>query len=125
MAGFLIDANLPYRFSLWRGPEYRHVFDLDDTWSDLQIWEYAKREDLTIVSKDTDFSALAMLNEPPPRVIHLRIGNMRMRELQALLRRSLARGPCAQPVASVSARLRGPYRRGSLILKIRTTSLFR
>ncbi len=87
MAGFLIDANLPYRFSLWRGPEYRHVFDLDDTWSDLQIWEYAKREELTIVTKDTDFSALAMLSEPPPRVIHLRIGNMRMRELQALLRR--------------------------------------
>jgi predicted nuclease of predicted toxin-antitoxin system len=87
VAGFLIDANLPYRLSLWRGSEYRHVFDLGDTWSDLQIWEYAKREDLTIVSKDTDFSALAMLNEPPPRVIHLRIGNMRMRDLQALLRR--------------------------------------
>jgi predicted nuclease of predicted toxin-antitoxin system len=85
MVGFLIDANLPYRFSLWRGSDYRHVFDLDDTWSDLQIWEYAKREELTIVTKDTDFSALAMLSEPPPRVIQLRIGNLRMRDLHALL----------------------------------------
>ncbi len=87
MAGFLIDANLPYRFSLWRGSDYRHVLDFDDTCSDLQIWEYAKRENLTIVSKDTDFSALAMLNEPPPRVIHLRIGNLRIRDLHALLNR--------------------------------------
>lgn len=87
MAGFLIDANLPYRFSLWRGSEYRHVFDLDDAWSDVDIWEYAKREELTIVTKDTDFSALAMLSEPPPRVIQLRIGNMRIRDLHALLHR--------------------------------------
>ena len=71
MAGFLIDANLPYRFSLWRGPEYRHVFDLNDTWPDLQIWEYAKREEQTIVTKGTDFSALAILSESPSQVINL------------------------------------------------------
>ena len=87
MARYLIDANLPYRFSLWRGPEYRHVFDLDDEWTDLQVWEFARREGLTIVTKDADFSVLAMLSEPPPRVIHLRIGNLRMRELHAFLQR--------------------------------------
>lgn len=31
---FLIDANLPYRFDLWRDPAFTHVFDLDDTWTD-------------------------------------------------------------------------------------------
>jgi predicted nuclease of predicted toxin-antitoxin system len=45
MAKFLIDANLPYRFSLWRGPDYVHVFD----WADWEIWDYAKMRDLTIV----------------------------------------------------------------------------
>jgi hypothetical protein len=37
MAKFLIDANLPYRFSLWQGPDYVHVFDLNDRWADWEI----------------------------------------------------------------------------------------
>lgn len=87
MAGFLIDANLPYRFALWQRSEYRHVFDLDDTWRDSEIWKYAKAEGLTIVTKDADFSARAMVSEPPPWVIHLRIGNLRMRDFHELLQR--------------------------------------
>jgi predicted nuclease of predicted toxin-antitoxin system len=85
MARFLIDANLPYRFALWQGLEYTHVFDLDDTWPDSEIWRYAKAEGLTIVTKDADFSARAMVSQPPPRVIHLRIGNLRMRDFHKLL----------------------------------------
>lgn len=85
MAGFLIDANLPYRFALWQGSEYTHVFDLDDSWPDSEIWQYAKAEGLTIVTKDADFSTRAMVSQPPPRVIHLRIGNLRMRDFHKLL----------------------------------------
>lgn len=87
MARYLIDANLPYRFSLWHGEAYRHVYDLNDAWSDLQIWEYARHENLIIVTKDADFSALAMLSEPPPKVVHLKIGNLRIRDFHTLLRR--------------------------------------
>lgn len=87
MARFLIDANLPYRFRLWQGPDYVHVFDLNDMWPDSEIWRYAREQRLTIVTKDADFSILAILNEPPPWVIHLRIDNMKMRELHAFLQR--------------------------------------
>jgi len=31
---YLIDANLPYYFSLWEGEEFIHQTDLGDTWSD-------------------------------------------------------------------------------------------
>jgi predicted nuclease of predicted toxin-antitoxin system len=41
MAKYLIDANLPYRFSSWYGSDYIHVFDLNDRWSDWEIWDYA------------------------------------------------------------------------------------
>ena len=47
---------------------------------DSEIWEYAKQGNLTIVTKDTDFSDKIMLSKPPPRVIHIRFGNMRMKE---------------------------------------------
>ncbi|WP_372504546.1 DUF5615 family PIN-like protein [Thiothrix lacustris] len=33
-----------------------------------------------IVTKDADFSDLILLNDPPPRIIHIRTGNMKMRE---------------------------------------------
>ena len=80
MASFLIDANLPYYFELWRGDDFLHVFDLNDEWSDSEIWNYAKEHCLTIVTKDADFSDRIILNEPPPRVIHARIGNIRIRD---------------------------------------------
>ncbi len=70
MTRFLIDVNLPYYFSIWRGPDYVHVRDLDDEWTDSQVWKHAKQADLTIVTKDTDFSDRVLLSTPPPRVIH-------------------------------------------------------
>jgi predicted nuclease of predicted toxin-antitoxin system len=80
MAGYLIDVNLPYYFSVWRGTDYIHVRDLNDGWTDAQVWDHAKREGLTIVSKDADFSARILIEAPPPRVIHIRLGNLKMRE---------------------------------------------
>jgi predicted nuclease of predicted toxin-antitoxin system len=80
MAKYLIDVNLPYYFSLWQGPDYIHQRDINDKWPDTQVWRYAKGENLTIVSKDADFSARALLEAPPPRVIHIRFGNLKMRE---------------------------------------------
>ncbi|MDO8294495.1 MAG: DUF5615 family PIN-like protein [Gallionella sp.] len=87
MPKFLIDANLPYRFALWQGEDFAHVFDIGDDLPDSAIWQYAEQNDLIIVSKDADFSDRIMLSEPPPRVVHLRIGNMRMRDLFEFLHR--------------------------------------
>ena len=80
MAGFVIDVNLPYYFSVWNGPDFVHLRDLGDAWTDTRVWSYAKQEGLTIVTKDTDFSDRVLLASPPPRVIHIRVGNMNMRE---------------------------------------------
>lgn len=88
---FLIDANLPYYFSLWHAANFTHVYEIDSGMSDEAIWEHAKRQDLTIVTKDADFSDRIMLDAPPPRVIHLRIGNMTISELHDFLSRNWAR----------------------------------
>ena len=85
MKKFLIDVNLPRYFSLWSSDEYEHVVNINDELKDSQIWLYAKQQHLTIVTKDADFSELALLNEPPPRVIHIRFGNMKMREFHQTL----------------------------------------
>ncbi|MFN3406063.1 MAG: DUF5615 family PIN-like protein [Cytophagaceae bacterium] len=85
MADFLIDVNLPYYFSLWNSPEYIHQTNINDCWTDNQIWDYAKDNQLTIITKDADFQNRILLSEPPPKVIYIRIGNCRLRELHQLL----------------------------------------
>lgn len=47
-------------------------------WSDSQIWLYARENNLTVVTKDIDFSNRIILSKPPPRVIHIKVGNMRL-----------------------------------------------
>ncbi len=79
MSKYIIDANLPYYFSLWRDTVYEHVIDIDPNMKDSEIWKYAKDNNLTIVTKDADFSDLVLLNNPPPRVIHIKLGNMKMK----------------------------------------------
>lgn len=85
MPEYLVDANLPYYFSLWKGKNFIHQSDLGDSWSDEKIWLYAKKHNLTIITKDADFSNRIMVSEPPPKVIHLKIGNMRLNQLYEFL----------------------------------------
>ncbi len=80
MAKYLIDVNLPYRFGLWNGDDYLHQMDIDPKMKDKHIWEHAKNNNLTIVTKDSDFGHRVMFSEPPPRVIHIKFGNMGMAE---------------------------------------------
>jgi predicted nuclease of predicted toxin-antitoxin system len=80
MPKFLVDVNLPYHFSLWKSDDYVHQTDIDDEWTDTQIWDHARANDLTIISKDSDFSNRSIFHQPPPKVIHVRLGNIRMRE---------------------------------------------
>ena len=51
MPDFLVDVNLPYHFSLWKGDNYIHQNDIDDEWTDTQIWNYARENDLTIIQR--------------------------------------------------------------------------
>jgi predicted nuclease of predicted toxin-antitoxin system len=70
----LIDENLPEDVSNWQSDGFMHAKSLGDKISDSDIWRYARANDLIIVSKDSDFSNRILTSEPPPRVIHMRIG---------------------------------------------------
>ena len=85
MPKFVVDANLPYLFSLWKSEKFIHVYDINDSMTDEEIWNYAKENKLTIITKDADFSTKALFKAPPPKVIHLKIGNMKMRQLYDFL----------------------------------------
>lgn len=85
MKKYIIDVNLPYYFSTWNSEEYIHVRDLNDEWSDKEIWEYARINNLTIISKDADFSEKILFHKPPPRVIHIKFGNLKMKQFHSII----------------------------------------
>jgi len=85
MRGFLFDENLPRVPSLQTGLPVTHASELGARPSDSQLWTHAQQKDLVIVTKDADFSQRIVLSVPPPRVVHLRVGNMRGRDFAAWL----------------------------------------
>ncbi len=88
MKRFIIDANLPRCIPAWQTEKFWFVVDIDDEWSDTEIWNYARKNDCTIVTKDADFSHRIIVAHPPPKVIHLRIGNLRLREFSLFIERN-------------------------------------
>ena len=85
MPKYLIDVNLPYYLSLWDSPDFIHQKDIDDEWTDEQIWNYADKKNMTIITKDSDFSNKIVLRSPPPKIIHIRLGNMKMEEFHLII----------------------------------------
>ncbi len=53
---------------------------------DYEVWRYAKDNDFTLVSKDSDFFDLIALRGHPPKLIWIRRGNCSNRQIQLLLR---------------------------------------
>ena len=82
----LLDNNLSPRLCAVLSSEeisVLHVADLGlDAASDEEIWQYAKKEACTIMTKDADFNLLLHYHGFPPKVIWLRLGNVRTRQVQ-------------------------------------------
>jgi predicted nuclease of predicted toxin-antitoxin system len=89
----LFDHNLsPRLVSLLSDlfPQSEHVFQLGMAETDDQlIWTHAKANNFVIVSKDSDFVLRSLLQGPPPKVIHVDLGNCPTLAVEALLRANI------------------------------------
>jgi predicted nuclease of predicted toxin-antitoxin system len=85
MKGFLFDENLPARLAFTPGLPVVAATSLGFSPNDTELWEFARRQELVIVTKDADFSGRIILHAPPPWVVHLRFGNLRRRDFHARL----------------------------------------
>lgn len=83
MARFLIDANLPRLLSVWSGDDFKWMHDIDPSWTDTRIWTFATDNNLVIITKDADFSHRVLATSSGPSVVHIRLGNMRFRDMEA------------------------------------------
>lgn len=87
MKAFLFDENVPNRIRFAPKLPVLHSRDLGTSCSDSFLWDTARANEYVIVTKDVDFSDRIMLSDPPPWIVHLRIGNMRKREFHTFLAR--------------------------------------
>jgi predicted nuclease of predicted toxin-antitoxin system len=85
----LFDQNISFRItpklsSLF--PDCKHVSDcgLMDM-EDSEIWEYAKLNNYSIVTFDSDFYDISILNGHPPKIIWIRTGNLKTIQIAELL----------------------------------------
>ncbi len=82
-----LSPNLPHRLrDLF--PNSLHVRDVGmKATIDPVVWDYAKDNDLIIVSKDSDMHDLSLVLGNPPKVIWIRLGNCSTAQVENLLRR--------------------------------------
>ena len=86
----LFDQNLSWRIGRALAdlyPQSVHVRDVGlASVDDAVVWDFARANGLTIVTKDADFHQRSFLYGAPPRVIWIRRGNCSTGEIIALLR---------------------------------------
>lgn len=85
MNGFLLDENLPARLTFTPSLPVTHAHEHGSNPTDSQLWQIAAANDLVIVTKDTDFSDRILVSAPPPRIVHLRFGNLRRKDFHQFL----------------------------------------
>ncbi len=76
----LLDANLSWRMIAVLKQHFDDCFHVDNISitvpaKDAEIWEYAKQNDLIIVTNDEDFIDFINIKGFPPKVVLLRTGN--------------------------------------------------
>jgi predicted nuclease of predicted toxin-antitoxin system len=86
----LLDENLSDRIiyrivDLYPNSAHVKTLGLINT-DDAIIWEYAKTNEFTIISKDSDFHQRSLLYGHPPKFVYLRIGNCSTSKIVQILR---------------------------------------
>jgi predicted nuclease of predicted toxin-antitoxin system len=83
----LIDENLPASLAAILPVGCSHATELGLQPTDLQLWSHARDQAWTILTRDTDFFDRLVIEGPPPKIIWVRLGNIRKRDLESMLLR--------------------------------------
>jgi len=87
----LLDENISYKLvnrlqDFFPGIKHISQFQLNSI-DDTIIFQFAKENDLAIVTFDEDYFTLSVLNIFPPKIIWLRTGNLSTNELEEILKK--------------------------------------
>ena len=86
----LLDANLSWRSVSVLKNHFDDCIHVDNTGlanpaKDIEIWNYAKKRELLIVTNDEDFLHLSTLKGFPPKILLLKMGNQHRKFTEKIL----------------------------------------
>lgn len=86
----LLDANISWRIIKHIENDFLYCFHSKDIpinqpAKDIEIWEFAGKNDFTILTHDDDFEKLLLLKGVPPKIIILKTFNKNTKQLAELL----------------------------------------
>ncbi|MEO8534544.1 MAG: DUF5615 family PIN-like protein [Flavobacterium sp.] len=86
----LLDANISWRITKLVENYFSDCFHSKDIKinqpaKDIEIWDFAKQNNFTILTHDDDFEKLLLLKGAPPKVIILKTFNKNTKEIAELL----------------------------------------
>ena len=90
----LLDANISWRLIAILKEHFGECVHADDIpelgfpAKDAKIWQYAKDNEYTIITRDNDFNDLISIRGFPPKIIWMRIGNCSRKYTADILIRS-------------------------------------
>jgi len=78
---FLVDVNLPKYLSFFNTHNFIFVSDIDLQMNDTEIWNYTLKNELVILTKDTDFYNRFLFSLIAPKIIYFQLGNCSLKQL--------------------------------------------
>jgi len=86
----LLDENLSWRMVKKLSPYFSEVvhvssLKINQPATDISIWNFAKENGFTIVSKDDDFEKIVLVKKAPPKLIFLKTNNIDTNKLVSIL----------------------------------------
>ncbi|WP_264534688.1 DUF5615 family PIN-like protein [Flavobacterium sp. N1736] len=86
----LLDANISWRIVKLIGNDFSdslhsNVIPVNQPAKDIEIWQFAKQNNFTILTHDDDFEKLLLLKGAPPKVIILKTFNKNTKQIAELL----------------------------------------
>jgi len=86
---FLFDQNISFRVLKQLPAPFSHASHVKSekliNAPDREIWEYARHNDYTIITQDSNFNDLNLLYGFPPKIIWIRVGNLKTTDIMQVL----------------------------------------
>jgi len=88
----LLDQNISYRIAIkvqdiFPGTKQVNELDLENS-KDIEIFDFARLNDFSILTFDSDFYDIGLIKGTPPKIIWLRTGNTKTSNIERLLRKN-------------------------------------
>ncbi len=88
----LLDQNISYRLLKKISdvfPDSGQVLQLGlNNAPDMEIWSFAKENDFVIVTFDSDFFDISVLNGYPPKIVWIRTHNQTTKNIEVLIKKN-------------------------------------